>query len=67
MASTKRKRNKGKIRYRYPAASPDKTRVSLGGEWDFPPELAGCMEDMWSYGIFEGSEFQGIRLIREVV
>ena len=47
------------------ANSPNKT--SLGGEWSFTAELADLMESMWSYNRFEGSEFQGIRLVREVV
>lgn len=67
MASTKRKLNKGKIRYRPQAVSAAKSKVSLGGEWDFPAGLAACMEDMWSYDEYEGTEFQGIRLIRELV
>jgi hypothetical protein len=67
MAGTKRKRIKGKIRYKPQAVSLARTKVSLGGEWDFTPELAGYMEDMWSDEKYEGTEFQGIRLVRELV
>lgn len=67
MAGTKRKRYKGKIRYKPRAVSLARTRVSLGGEWDFTSELAGYMEDMWSHDKYEGTEFQGIRLVRELV
>ena len=45
--------------------SPNK--VSLGGEWSSTADLADLLESMWSYNRFEGSEFQGIRLVREVV
>lgn len=67
MASTKRKRNKGRIRFKPRAVSLALTKVSLGGEWDFTSELAGYMEDMWSSDKYEGTEFQGIRLVRELV
>ena len=67
MAGAKRYLHKGKIKLTAKAVSKATTKVSLGGEWDFPPGVAWSMEDMWSVDFREGSELQGIRLVRELV
>ena len=67
MRAAKRKRLKGRIRYKPQAVCVARTRVSLGGEWDFPSDLARSLEDMWSHEEYEGTEFQGFRLLRDQV
>ena len=54
---------KKKKRKFYPVTATE-TKVCLGGTWDFPPQLADVMEDMWVYNYGSGSTSTGFRLVR---
>lgn len=59
MAAKKQKKRK------YPTVSRDETKVAMGSEYDFPPDIARICEELWSYTLNAGTDLVGIRLARE--